>query len=162
LIENDFAIKIIEMKIKPGPSGTEYKCRAIPFNHVAFQDTIASMPITLNVQADTLGKFFDSESEISKMFSDDLAATDERVEEEFNKWKKTQNAYTFAGLTIEQLQQQRNKIRSSLTYTTESFPAAYNTYMRGVAGTGKTFTYPPSLIAINIPDPEMKKSKDCR
>ena len=161
-----FAIKIIEMKIKPGASGTEYKCRAIPFNHVAFQDTIASIPITLNVQADTLGSFFDSENEISKIFSDGVIENDNRVETDLKKWIEINSAnstssYTsgFTKPTDAEIQAQRNKIKASLTYTTDSFPAAYNTYMRGVAGIGKTFTYPPSLIAINIPDPGMKKSK---
>ena len=155
-----FAVKIIEMKIKPGPSGTEYKCRAIPYNHVAFQDSIASMPITLNVQADTLGKFFDSESEITKVFSAELEGSQERIETELNKWIK-QNTVIFANIkpTDADIQAQRNKIRASLTYTTDSFPAAYNTYMRSVSGPNKTFTYPPSLIAVNITDPEMKKSK---
>ena len=160
-----FAIKIIEMKIKPGPSGTEYKCRAIPFNHVAFQDSIASTPITLNVQADTLGKFFDSESEISKIFSDGVTENDNRVETDLQKWIEINSAnstssYTagFTKPTDAEIQAQRNKIKASLTYTTDSFPAAYNTYMRSVSGKDKTFTYPPSLIAINITDPEMKKS----
>lgn len=155
-----FAIKLIEMKIKPGPSGTEYKCRAIPYNHVAFQDSIASIPITLNVQADTLGKFFDSESEISKIFSTDVAENEERIESELKKWAAAIEADP--GLTKpteSEIQAQRDKIKASLTYTTDSFPAAYNTYMRSVSGSGKTFAYPPSLIAINIPDPEMKKSR---
>jgi hypothetical protein len=160
------AIKIIEMKIKPGASGTEYKCRAIPYNHVAFQDTIASMPITLNVQADTLGKFFDSESEISKMFSTDVEKNEERIESELKKWievnsTNSTSSYTSGSTkpTPSEIEAQRNKIKASLTYTTDSFPAAYNTYMRGIAGKGKTFTHPPSLIAINIPDPDMKKSR---
>ena len=157
-----FAIKIIEMKIKPGPSGTEYKCRAIPYNHVAFQDSIASMPITLNVQADTLGKFFDSESEISKVFSTDVAENEERIESELKKWVVLNSNDFDPGITkptAEDIQAQRNKIKASLTYTTDSFPAAYNTYMRSVSGKDKTFTYPPSLIAINITDPEMKTSR---
>lgn len=153
-----FAIKIIEMKIKPGPSGTEYKCRAIPYNHVAFQDTIASIPINLNVQADTVGKFFDSESEISKIFSSEVEKDNERIETEFQKWLAAQPKIT-AAPTDAEIQAQRNKIKASLTYTTDSFPAAYNTHMRSIAGKDKTFTYPPSLIAFNITDQRIKQSK---
>ena len=153
-----FAIKIIEMKIKPGPSGTEYKCRAIPYNHVAFQDTIASVPINLNVQADTVGKFFDSESEISKIFSSEVEKDGERIESELNKWLADQPKIT-AAPTDAEIQAQRNKIKASLTYTTDSFPAAYNTHMRSISGRDKTFAYPTSLVAINITDQNIRQSK---
>ena len=150
------AIKIIEMKIKPGTGGTEYRCRAIPFNHVAFQDSIASMPITLNVQADTVGKFFDSESEITTVLSAETKENQERIESELKKWTGTFNEFTPPSPA--EIEAQRNKIKASLSFTVDSFPAAYNTYMRGIAGSGKTFAYPPSLIAINITDPDIKKS----
>jgi hypothetical protein len=150
------AIKIIEMKIKPGTGGTEYRCRAIPYNHVAFQDSIASMPITLNVQADTVGKFFDSDNEIKIAFSTETTENQERIESELTKWTATFNEFTPPSPS--EIEAQRNKIKSSLSFTVDSFPAAYNEYMRGIAGSGKTFAYPPSLLAINIPDAEIKKS----
>lgn len=157
------AIKIIEMKIKPGPGGTEYRCRAIPFNHVAFQDSVAALPIALSVQAGTVGEFFDSESEIAKIFSTEVAENEERIESELKKWVADQEAQRAARgetkPTAAEITEQRNRLRSSSTYTTKSYPAGYNTFMRGVSGPGKTFKYPPSLIAFNIPDSAIKKSK---
>jgi LysM repeat protein len=154
------AIKIIEMKIKPGTGGTEYRCRAIPFNHVAFQDSIAALPVALSVQAGTVGEFFDSGSEIAKIFSSEIAKNEERVESELNKWAADQeNKNQGTKPTIAEINEERNRIRASLTYTTKSYPAGYNTFMRGVAGPGKTFAHPPSLIAFNIPDEKIKKSK---
>jgi hypothetical protein len=157
------SIKIIEMKIKPGAGGTEYRCRAIPFNHTAFQDTIASLPVTLNVKAGTVGEFFDSDTEIAKIFSPEVAANEERLESELAAWEKKQegsfDGYGYMKPTIAEINQERNRLRASYTYTTKSYPAGYNTFMRGISGLGKTFDFPPSLIAFNIPDSRIKKSK---
>ena len=154
------AIKIIEMKIKPGTGGTEYRCRAVPFNHVAFQDTIAALPVALSVQAGTVGQFFDSESEIAKIFSPEVAQNENRVESDLKKWVADQEGKD-AGTkpTVAEINEQRNRLRAASTYTTKSYPAGYNTFMRGVSGPGKTFRHPPSLIAFNIPDEKIKKSK---
>ena len=156
------AIKIIEMKIKPGTGGTEYRCRAVPYNHVAFQDTIATLPVALSVQAGTVGQFFDSESEIAKIFSQEIEKNEERVETELKKWVADREAMARAGgtePTLAELNKERDRLRASFNYATKSYPAGYNSFMRGVAGAGKTFRYPPSLIAFNIPDEIIKKSK---
>jgi len=153
------AIKIAEMKIKPGAGGTEYRCRAIPFNHVAFQDSVAALPIALSVQAGTVGEFFDSESEIAKIFSPEVAADEERIESELGKWATEVESTGGTKPTAAEIAEQRNRLRSSTSYTTKSYPAGYNTFMRGISGAGKTFQYPPSLIAFNIADTKIKKSK---
>ena len=153
------AIKIIEMKIKPGPGGTEYKCRAIPYNHSAFQDSVASMPVTLGVTAGTLGEFFDSGVEIEKIFTNGIATVnEERVETETKKWAE-ENFNEMTPATEADLEAQRNKFRASFAVSAKSFPAAYNGYMRSIAGDGKTFLYPPTLVTVNIPDSEMKNSR---
>jgi hypothetical protein len=154
------AIKIIEMKIKPGTGGTEYRCRAVPFNHVAFQDTIAALPVALSVQAGTVGQFFDSESEIAQIFSPEIEQNVERVETELTKWiaeQESKNSGTKP--TIAEINDERNRRRAASTYKTKSYPAGYNAFMRGVSGPRKTFRHPPSLIAFNIPDERIKKSK---
>jgi hypothetical protein len=154
------AIKIIEMKIKPGPGGTEYRCRAIPFNHVAFQDSIAALPVALSVQAGTVGEFFDSGSEIAKIFSPEIEKDLQRIESELEKWSADQtNKNQGTKPTIAEINEERNRRRASSNYTTKSYPAGYNTFMRGVSGPNKTFAFPPSLIAFNIPDEKIKKSK---
>lgn len=156
------SIKIIEMKIKPGTGGTEYRCRAVPYNHVAFQDTIATLPVALSVQAGTVGQFFDSESEVAKIFSQEIEKNEERVESDLKKWLADQQAIARAegeAPTLAELNKERDRLRASLNYATKSYPAGYNSFMRGVAGPGKTFAYTPSLIAFNIPDETIKKSK---
>ncbi len=52
-------IKLIELKMKVGAKGTEYALRAIPFNHQALQETTASTPINLEIDAATVKDFFD-------------------------------------------------------------------------------------------------------
>jgi len=53
-------IKIIEIKTKVGTRGSEYQVRAVPFNHQALQETQASTPINLEVDAATVEDFFKS------------------------------------------------------------------------------------------------------
>ena len=56
-----FPIRFQSMSIKPGDGSTTYKISAIAFNHQAFQKTTATVPVTLTVEAGTLGDFFDNE-----------------------------------------------------------------------------------------------------
>ncbi len=148
------AIKIIELKIKPGAGGTEYKCRAIPFNHSAFQQTVASVPINLSISASTVGEYFDSKDELSKVFDVGNNISQERVESELNKWK--QQWQSEFPPTIDEVNSQREKIKSSVSYSVKSLPAAYNAYMAGI-GKGNKFDLPPNLINIVV-DPIISKS----
>lgn len=148
------AIKIIELKIKPGAGGTEYKCRAIPFNHSAFQQTVASVPINLSINASTVGEYFDSKDELSKVFDVGNNISQERVESELNKWK--QQWESEFPPTIDEINSQREKIKSSVSYSVKSLPAAYNAYMSGI-GKGNKFDLPPNLINIVV-DPAISKS----
>jgi hypothetical protein len=148
------------MKIKPGTGGTEYRCRAVPYNHTAFSDSIASLPVALSVQAGTVGEFFDSNNEIAKIFSSEVAQNEERVESELSKWAAEQTEKNSGTKpTAAELTEERNRLRATYTYTTKSYPAGFNTFMRGVSGSGKTFKLPPALIAFNIADPRIQKSK---
>lgn len=154
------AIKIIEMKIKPGTGGTEYRCRAMPYNHSAFQDSMAALPVALSVQAGTVGEFFDSNTEIAKIFSPEVAQNEERVESELQKWAAEQTEKNSGTKpTPAEITEERDRIRAQYSYTTKSYPAGFNTFMRGVSGSGKTFKLPPALIAFNIEDSRIQKSK---
>ena len=149
------AIRITELKIKPGSGGTEYKCRAIPFNHSAFQQTVASVPINLSINASTVGEYFDSKDELSKVFDVGDKIDEERTESELNKWVNEwhpENPPTEAEVNA-----QREKIKSSISYSVKSLPAAYNAYMSGI-GKGKKFDLPPNLINIVV-DPTISKSR---
>jgi hypothetical protein len=149
------AIRITELKIKPGSGGTEYKCRAIPFNHSAFQQTVAAVPINLSINASTVGEYFDSQDELSKVFAVGNNVDVNRIESELNKWINEwhpENPPTEAEVNA-----QREKIKSSVSYSVKSLPAAYNAYMSGI-GKGKKFELPPNLINIVV-DPTISKSR---
>lgn len=149
------AIRITELKIKPGSGGTEYKCRAIPFNHSAFQQTVAAVPINLSINASTVGEYFDSQDELSKVFAVGNNIDVERTESELNKWINEWNPENPP--TEAEINAQREKIKSSVSYSVKSLPAAYNAYMSGI-GKGKKFELPPNLINIVV-DPTISKSR---
>lgn len=56
-------MKIIELKAKVSTKGAEYSLRAIPFNHQAFQESAASTPVNLEIDADTVQSFFSDQEE---------------------------------------------------------------------------------------------------
>jgi len=145
------ATKFIEMKIKPGGGGTEYRIKATPYNHSAFSQSAAALPINLAVEASTVGDFFNSDSEAEKIFGKGVAVNAERIEGELEKWVQA-NTIVFANIkpTPAQIQAKKNEIETSLGYTTNSLPAAYNEYMRSISTKGKLFTYPQTLISFNI------------
>lgn len=145
-----FAIRMREMKIKPGPAGTEYRINAIPYNHVAFTQTKAVLPVNFSVQAKTLADFFDSSSEFDSKIGDQATKNSERVEAELEKWKQ-QNTVIFANIppTPEAIAAKRAELTESLSYTVASLPAAYNDYQRSVSQS-KFFTQPQQLIAFKL------------
>ncbi len=148
------AIKIVEIKVKPGPGGTEYKCRAIPFNHSAFQQTVSACPVNLSITAGTLGEYFDSEDTLSKIFDVTGGVSDERIESELKKWNQSWDGDNPP--TVDEINLQRERIKAGLNYKVKSLPAAYNSYMTGLTK-GKRFKLPPSLINVFV-DNTLKKS----
>lgn len=145
------AIKFLEFKIKPGPSGTEYRVRAIPFNHSAFNTTVASVPVNLSVEGETVGDFFDSANELSTILGDNTE--ENRIEAALDKLKTT-----IPEITEEDLERERARYKAAIIYSVKSFPAGYNTYMRNLVSKAKLFQYPPNLVAFNI-HPKIANSK---
>ena len=72
-------IKIIELKMKVGTKGTEYALKAIPFNHQALQETTASTPINLEVDAATVKDFFDEGEAVTVTDTTEIAAYREAI-----------------------------------------------------------------------------------
>jgi hypothetical protein len=72
-------IKIIELKMKVGTKGTEYALKAIPFNHQALQETTASTPINLEIDAATVKDFFDEGEAITITDTNEIAAYREAI-----------------------------------------------------------------------------------
>ena len=150
------AIKFIEMKIKPSASGSTYSCRAIPFNHSAFDQTTAPTPVTLAVEAKTVGDFFSNEDQ-SQLFAAQLKSEEERLESDIQKWI-TQNpqvtsSYYQAGKapTAAEIAQQTKALKDKIIYNTGSYTAAYNRYMEEVATKSKITQFPPSKISFVMP-----------
>lgn len=71
-------IKLLELKMKVGTKGTDYEIRAVPFNHQALQESTATTPINLEIDARTVQDFFD-EGEAVVAETDELAAFREAV-----------------------------------------------------------------------------------
>jgi hypothetical protein len=55
-------IKFLNMKITPGEGNTVYKISSIAYNHLAFQQTVATVPTVMSINAGTIGGFFDNEN----------------------------------------------------------------------------------------------------
>lgn len=54
-------IKLIDCKLSVSYRGSEYRFTAIPMNHTALLQNNATIPVTIQVVADTIGDFFSSE-----------------------------------------------------------------------------------------------------
>jgi hypothetical protein len=156
-------IKFLELKINPGTGGTVYQVRAIPYNHVAFNMTVASVPVNFNIEASTVGEFFSTRSDdtdVANGFREQLAANKERVESELNKWK-AEHTIISGGVqqepTPSQIEAERTRLTKSISYDSASFVGAYNEYMKEVSKQGLSKN-PPTLITFNIPDQSIAKS----
>lgn len=144
------AIRFIEFKIKPGTGGTEYRVRAIPYNHIAFSQSNAKLPINLTVEASTVGEFFSSDDIANKAIGNSIEANQERIEQELEKWV---NANFFeVPPTAAELDAKRAELNSGLTYNSTSLPAGFNEYMISISKKGKLFTFPQTLIGFKIDD----------
>ncbi len=159
------AIKFIEMKIKPSASGSVYSCRAIPFNHSAFDQVTAPTPVPLTVEAKTVGDFFSNDDDQSQLFGGVLKANqerEERLEAEIEKWIKS-NPIIVNGQgrapTAAEIAERKKAELAKIKYNTGSYTAAYNRYMQDVSKPQKRITqFPPTLISFVIPK-EIAESK---
>ena len=156
-------IKFLELKINPGTGGTVYQIRAIPYNHVAFTMTVASVPVNFNIEASTVGEFFSVDSDAQDLvngFEEQIAANKERVESELTKWK-AENTIISGGSqqepTPSQIEAERTRLTKSISYDSKSFVGAYNEYMKEVSKQGLSKN-PPTLISFQIPDQSIRES----
>jgi hypothetical protein len=147
------------MKIKPTGSGTTYACRAMPFNHSAFDMTTAALPVTMNIEASTVGEFFSTTDDFVKLFSDQIQAEEERLESEIGKWINDNTILNGGSTpTPEQIKQKKDSLKNAVIFNSKSLTAGYNTYMKKIADDQKLTKYAPTLIAFNIPSDEIAKS----
>ena len=148
------AIKIIEMKIKPTATGSTYSIRAIPYNHSAFDQTVAPVPVPLRVEAKTVGDFFSNTDDQAQLFAGELSTNEERLESEIDKWIKS-NPIIFNQIgrapTAAEIEEKRKALKNAIVYNTGSYTAAYNRYMEDVASKAKVTLYPPTKISFTMP-----------
>ena len=150
------AIKFIEMKIKPSASGSTYACRAIPFNHSAFDQTTAPTPVSLNVDAKTVGDFFSNNDDQAQLFAGELKANEERLESDIQKWitqnpQVTSSYQAGKGPTAAEIAEYSKSRKNAIIYNTGSYTAAYNRYMEEVASKSKITQFPPTKISFVMP-----------
>ena len=155
-------IKIMEMQIKPGAGGSVYKCRAVPFNHTAFLNTIAAVPDAPSVVAGTVGEFFSNSDDYIQSVSN---ADVERAEADLTAFLRNQSRGG-NGFSAVAKEQKRQEFLKEYTETTKSFPSAYNNFNKSLSektnvSDTPTFKYPPTQIVFKI-DEEISKSKIVR
>lgn len=84
--------KLIECKIKASSRGSEYQCSAVPFNHQAFQESVASNPAMFEMRAKTVGDFFSNDDE-SGSFTNALNNYNQKLKK--NSEQGTADKYAF-------------------------------------------------------------------
>lgn len=84
--------KLIECKIKASARGSEYQCTAVPYNHQAFQESVATTPAIFEMRAKQVKDFFDNKK-TSGSFTDALNKhnTNLSKDDEKKKYKKVQD-----------------------------------------------------------------------
>jgi hypothetical protein len=90
--------KLIECKIKASSRGAEYQCSAVPFNHQAFQESVASTPALFEMRASTVKDFFSNEKK-SGSYTDALNKYSEKLVSPANtksqKYQEKADKYIF-------------------------------------------------------------------
>lgn len=152
--------RIIEVLAKVGTAGATYACRAAPYNHAAFSETVGVTPANFEIVANTVGNFFTNDA-------DDLAivtAAQNRYKQTVDAQREQKAAEASAAskkITPEQqakLDQQAKKIESNAKapFNAKSYTGAYNAYQQYLVL--NKFAENPVIIKFNI-DPEIANSK---
>ena len=147
-------IRFTNMKIKPGVEGSVYSIDAIPFNHLAFMNTVAAVPTSVSVVGGTVSEFFADDQS-----ADNKEKNQERAAQEFTELKSSL-PFGGSGLSPEAESALRAKIQKQYAVFNRvgSFPAAYNEHYRQVAGDDdNASTFPQTQIKFLI-DEEIANS----
>lgn len=153
------AIKLLEMKIKPSGSGSTYAIKAMPYNHTAFSLSTAAMPVSMNVEASTVGEFFSNKDDLVNLFAGEITSQEERIESDLKAWLEDfNNKSGGTAPTPDQIENQRRALKNAIVYNSNSLTAAYNTYTEKIAKDQKLSKLPPTKIAFNIPDKAISES----
>ena len=131
-------IRITEMKIKVGVNGAEYACKAIPFNHQAFNDTVSATPANFEVNAKNLQQFFENTVE------ENVTKQKEREEQEKKELERLERAKATPELTARESEEidkniaaKKEQLAKDGTYAVTSYTAAYNAWQKAAANSQK-------------------------
>jgi len=119
-------IKIIEMKIRVGTQGATYACRAVPYNHAAFTQTISATPSDIEVVATTVGDFFANDSDDPALQKQIDTKAQQR--ETLRSSQEAQQRGDLTEAEIKKLKDVEGSYKTALR--TKSYTAAYNALQR--------------------------------
>ena len=150
-------IKFIEMNISPNVGGTQYRIEAIPFNHTAFQQSQASVPVEISCEAGTVGEFFGTNNKLGE-FTAAQKKNQERAQSDLDKFLADQPRGG-AGLS----QSERDALLADFVgaqpnVLVSSYADAINSYYTSIAGPNKAFKDPPIQVKFNI-DEKFRNAK---
>ena len=115
-------IRLIEMKIRVGTQGATYACRAVPYNHGAFNQTIAATPTDIEVTATTVGDFFANDADdpaLQKQID-----TKSKQRETLNASREAQQRGDLTDAELKKLKDVEGAYKTALR--TKSYTSAYN------------------------------------
>lgn len=115
-------IKLIECKIKVGTQGATYACRATPYNHTAFSQTVASTPVNFEIKAKKVGDFFNNTGDVANI-TEQSKNRDKAAQEREQVEKNTYISQADKDARKKKLTDQINA-----PYTVKSYTGAYNAY----------------------------------
>ena len=132
--------KIIEMKMKIGTAGSTYACRAVPYNHLAFSETVAGTPANFEITAKTVGDFFANDSDDPSIQQQISTKSQQR-----NTLNSSREAEARGDLTDAEIKKLKDVEASySTALVTKSYTSAYNAYQKFLVD-GKFCEYPVTI-----------------
>jgi hypothetical protein len=152
--------RIVEIQAKVGTSGATYACRAAPYNHAAFSETVGVTPANFEIVANTVGNFFTNDADDAAIINAAQTRYKQTVDAQ-REQKAAEASASSKKITPEQqakLDQQAKKIESNAKapFQAKSYTGAYNAYQQYLVL--NKFCESPVIIKFNI-DPEIANSK---
>ena len=114
-------IKFTTMKIKVDNKGATYNVTAIPYNHIAFLQTVASTPADFEVTAQNLKDFFVSDSDSVE----EIKSQANKKQQDREELSRIQSSSAYFDPRASQLEK---NVKSG--YQVKSYTGAYNAYQQ--------------------------------
>lgn len=152
--------RIIEVLAKVGTAGATYACRAAPYSHAAFAETVGVTPANFEVVANTVGNFFTNDIDDAALVQQ-AQTRFKQTQDAQREQKNAEEAASKQKTSPEQqakLEAQAKKIEANAKapFKAKSYTGAYNAYQQYLVL--NKFCENPVIIKFNI-DPEIANSK---